>query len=343
MKIFAWSTALATDASFHYRINAPLTELAYQGHAEVGVGPVLQHDAQVDVLIGHRLAAPEYVDGWAGFGDRALLVLEHDDDYVNFRSDHPTFQHGMSWQDYTDWGRDSVIRSLQLADLITVSVPHLAEVYRQHTDAEIVVLHNTVDEVLLEVPQRERQPGEQLIVGWGGTGSHARDWQLCGRGVKYGLTKADAHMVMMGSDFRPVLGYRDSSFVQWTDVISDYYLAIHGWHVVIAPLTDEQWSRSKSPLKALEAAALGVPAVVGDATPYRDFIVHGETGFLCRTDDDWMKAIRALGNDEEMRRAMGLAARERARGFIASEWAPTWAETYRNALARKGLLAGTAR
>jgi glycosyltransferase involved in cell wall biosynthesis len=140
----------------------------------------------------------------------------------------------------------------------------------------------------------------------------------------------------MGADFRAQLGYRDTEFRQWTDQIDEYYLAIHGWHVVIAPLTDELWSRSKSPLKALEAAALGVPAVVGDATPYRDFVVDGETGFLCRTDDDWMRAIRALGADEEMRLEMGRRARERARAFVTTDWAERWVEAYGRAVALRG-------
>ena len=335
MKIFAWTTAEPVDASYQYRIKAPLVEIAHHGLASVTIGASLSDDLEADVLINHHLSHPDYVAHWARHAGRSLLVLEHDDDYVNMRSDHPTFQNRMSWSDYQAFGRDSVIHALQVADLITVSMPHLAEVYRQHTDTPITVLPNTVDEVLFQVPQRVRQPGEQLIVGWGGTNTHGRDWAHCGSGVKYGLTKASAKMVMMGADFRPQLGYRDTEFVPWTNEINEYYLTIHGWHVLIAPLTDELWSRSKSPLKALEAAALGVPAVVGDATPYRDFVVHGETGFLCRTDDDWMKAIRALGADEEMRQEMGRRARERARAFITSEWAPRWATTYSDALARK--------
>jgi len=341
VKIFGWTWSSVGNGSFHYRLHQPLVEIARQGLAEAAIGPHLDavsaQDADVVVahgLFGHqRFTALGEMREW--LSDR-VFVYEHDDDYLGTRPDNPMFHGGrLTYEEYVARDRPEVVRHLQSADLITVSVPHLAEIYREHTDVPIVVLPNTIDAVLLEVPQPVRPPGERLRVGWAGSATHLLDWRACAAGVKYGLTKANAQMFMMGADFRPYLRYRDTEFLPWADSIDQYYLPMTTWHVALAPLVDEAWNRSKSPLKALEAAAFGIPVVAGDAAPYRDFVIPGETGFLCRSDDDWMRAIRALGQDEEMRREMGRNARAVAARHTVQEAARHSAAVYRQALEAK--------
>jgi glycosyltransferase involved in cell wall biosynthesis len=46
----------------------------------------------------------------------------------------------------------------------------------------------------------------------------------------------------------------------------------------LSPLRDTQFARSKSPLKALEYGALGIPVVAANVEPYASFVRHGETG-----------------------------------------------------------------
>ena len=336
MKIFVWSTLKVGNGSYHYRVNAPMTEAAWQGLASVGVGgdPTVPDGADADVLVVHGMiqhALAEALDALPA--GRRLVVVENDDNHLDVRPDNPIFgQEGMvDYETYVASVIPDIRRSLDLADLVTVSVPPLAEAYARHTDTPIVVLPNTVDEVLLEVPQPLRAPGEQLRVGWAGSSSHTLDWKICASGVRYGLAKTQAHLVLMGADYRGLIGYRDAEFLPWADSMDAYYLPMTTWHVALAPLVDDEFNRAKSPIKALEAAAFGIPVVAGDAGPYRDFVVHGETGFLCRDDADWMKAIRALGNDEEMRREMGRNAREHARQFTTQAWAPRWVEAYRAA------------
>jgi glycosyltransferase involved in cell wall biosynthesis len=333
VKIFVWTRAGLGNGGFHYRVNAPLTEAAWQGLARFEYGPQCgAAAAEADVFVGQG-PVQDLAAAAAGLPpSQRITVLENDDDYLSPRPDNPMFSPGkVSYEDYREHVLPQIRRSLEKADLITVSTPHLAQAYAEHTDAPIVVLPNTVDEVLLEVPQPLRRPGEQLRVGWAGSATHTLDWKVCASGVRYGLAKTDAHLVMMGADYRRLVGYRDAEFLPWANSIDGYYLPLTTWHVALAPLVDDDFNRAKSPLKALEAAAFGVPVVAGDAGPYRDFVVHGETGFLCRSDADWMKALRTLGQDEELRREMGGKAREVARRFTTQAWAPRWIEAYQAA------------
>ena len=70
-----------------------------------------------------------------------------------------------------------------------------------------------------------------------------------------------------------------------------------------------------SHLKALDAAARGVPIVAQDLPPYRDFVRDGETGYLVRTEREWEDRLHELINDEAARAEMGAKAKA-----VAAEW-----------------------
>ena len=72
------------------------------------------------------------------------------------------------------------------------------------------------------------------------------------------------------------------------------------------PVTD-----AKSEIKWLEAAMLGIPAVVSRTATHADVIDHGRTGFLCETSGEFETHLRALIEDRELRRQVGQAARKR--------------------------------
>ena len=342
MKILVWTTGTPTngDGQFHYRINTPLAEAAYQGlcsweYAEMVTGDLVLRN---NVVVQHRAANEDMMDFFETVSPARdkLVVVEHDDDMLNLREDCPMFVLGSyPWADYESKLKPAIIRSFEMADLITVSVPHLKRVYEQYTDTPIVVLPNTVDEVLLTLDPPVRQPGEPLAVGWAGSGTHDVDWHAYAPAVRKALEEIDAHLMLMGADYRKLIGYEFADYIPWTDNIAEYYAIVNTFHVSLAPLTDDLWNRSKSPLKALEAGALGVPIVASDSTPYRDFVRHGETGFLCKDDEDWTKALRALENDEAMRREMGLNGRRLAAEFTTQKWAPVWIRSYLDALRRK--------
>jgi glycosyltransferase involved in cell wall biosynthesis len=66
------------------------------------------------------------------------------------------------------------------------------------------------------------------------------------------------------------------------------------------------------PLALIEAQAAGLPAVVSDVVGNRDVVIDGETGFVCKDDQDLLQTTRRLIEDPALRLKMGRAARERA-------------------------------
>lgn len=67
------------------------------------------------------------------------------------------------------------------------------------------------------------------------------------------------------------------------------------------------------PVFLAEAMAVGLPVVAVDTPDHRDIIRHGETGFLCRTEEEILHSIAQLIDSPALRTEMGQAARAAAR------------------------------
>jgi glycosyltransferase involved in cell wall biosynthesis len=65
----------------------------------------------------------------------------------------------------------------------------------------------------------------------------------------------------------------------------------------------------------LEAQAAGLPVIVMEKGGPKEYIRNGVTGLVCVTHRDLLARTAALVSDEALRRVMGRAAREHARGL----------------------------
>lgn len=62
----------------------------------------------------------------------------------------------------------------------------------------------------------------------------------------------------------------------------------------------------------LEAMSSGLPVVVTNELGPKDFVRHGETGFVAESDEEFISYHRLLLKDDELRKRMGQKAREYA-------------------------------
>ena len=81
--------------------------------------------------------------------------------------------------------------------------------------------------------------------------------------------------------------------------------------VGVSFVPNDLWTRGKCGLKVLQYCAAGLPVVADPVGVHPEMIEPGVHGFLPRTDDEWVAAIRALAADRDLRRRMGVAARAR--------------------------------
>lgn len=69
------------------------------------------------------------------------------------------------------------------------------------------------------------------------------------------------------------------------------------------------------PIAVLEAMVLGKPVVATDIIGNKDLIAHEKTGFLAKNSEDFVRLIRMLIDDEDLRLRIGDAAAEYVRQY----------------------------
>jgi hypothetical protein len=87
------------------------------------------------------------------------------------------------------------------------------------------------------------------------------------------------------------------------------------WHIGLAPLRDTTFNRGKSPVRALEHAALGLAVLASDVPAYRGSLADGPAGQLVpNTPGAWHAALDWLIRDQDLRRSTAVRARN---AFVA--------------------------
>jgi len=160
-----------------------------------------------------------------------------------------------------------------------------------------------------------RRPADEVRVMWQGGYSHFPDF--------YPLKKAfhEAHMRMPAIKW-VVFG----TLFPWVyDQISAFRVEFHKWvahelfhmkmgtlaaDINIAPLADTRFNRCKSGIKWYEAAAMKIPTLASNCTPYKEEIVDGDTGLLFSTQQEFVEKLEMLVKDAELRKRIGERAHD---------------------------------
>jgi glycosyltransferase involved in cell wall biosynthesis len=102
------------------------------------------------------------------------------------------------------------------------------------------------------------------------------------------------------------------------------------WHIGLAPLLDTPFNRCKSPIKAMDYAALGLVVLASDTPVYRGSIADGPAGQLVpNSHAEWYAALNWLLRNPALRRTMATAARP---AFLATASLAARARTHAEAL-----------
>lgn len=344
-----------------YRVILPLTEVARRTGWDVRFATATARPRDMDgynLIIGQRFNKHDGMGSWRRLrtpGRR--LVYEIDDDVWHIGPEN--------WGAYQCYKpesvRDAAAHTAEVADLVTVTTEPLAQVLREF-NPNVAVVGNHIPDWVLDLP---RPPRDRPAIGWLGGASHGLDIGTVAQPLRRFLNRHPGwDMRLLGTDYRDTIKHPRVSYGGWLPVhpaagewsqgkyvhpsaraqwqeggmrpwsasqercTQAFYRAID-FDIGIAPLAPGGlFQRSKSHIKALEYAARGIPVVASDAEPYRDFVLHGVTGFLVRRDHEWLKYLSELAGDEALRAEMGAKAREVARGWTIETGWTQWAEAY---------------
>ena len=78
----------------------------------------------------------------------------------------------------------------------------------------------------------------------------------------------------------------------------------------IMPLPNDEWSKGKCGLKGLVYMSMEIPSVLAAVGVNKEIIFDQENGFLCSTDESWVKKLSLLIENKELRQKLGEAGRK---------------------------------
>jgi glycosyltransferase involved in cell wall biosynthesis len=323
------------DGSSWYRATLPGEAISWQGHG-VALGQALGPELieQADTIVGSRVANLPAFRLWTELAsrpaaERPRLVLDLDDAYFQLDPSNPA---AAAW-DIPQLNR--LARSILAADVVTVASEALAEHVRTFVarpaarpDLDIQVIPNGLHAGWLGTPRDYEADQRELIVGWSGTASSARDFDMVAhalaRIVEYGDGQIKLRLVGL-PDGHPAVAKMARTIpkrlhdlvegVAWVQHGQPYLSACAAFDIWVAPYRSDPFVDAKFPTKALEAGFLGIPLVASDVLPYRLWD-DAEFPGLALVDEHkpwmWGRILKTLVDNPSHRPAMGEAGRSRA-------------------------------
>ncbi|MGE0703952.1 MAG: glycosyltransferase family 4 protein [Vicinamibacterales bacterium] len=190
----------------------------------------------------------------------------------------------------------------RLATAVTVGNEHLAGFARRHS-SHVHVVPTTIetDEYRLQARAANSRP----VVAWTGSQTTVPYLERLGPALRRLRQLCDFELLVIGA--RTSIEGIDVRLLPWraeTEVLD-----LAPADVGLMPLTDDEWSRGKCGLKALQYMALGIPPVVSPVGVNTRIVTHGVNGLHAASDDEWVEHVRQLLSDAELRRRLGKAAR----------------------------------
>jgi glycosyltransferase involved in cell wall biosynthesis len=177
--------------------------------------------------------------------------------------------------------------------------------YAGAVNDRVTIIPTTIDTEKYKVEPRAEN--DVPVVGWSGSFSTA---------VHLATVKGALRELARRERFRlRVIGSPDFK-IEGVDVEAMPWRAateledLRPFDIGIMPLPDDQWSRGKCGLKALQYMALGVPTVCSPVGVNSEIIRDGENGLLASTDDEWVEKLSGLLRSKEERARLGRAGRE---------------------------------
>jgi glycosyltransferase involved in cell wall biosynthesis len=310
IRVFGWRTTLAGEE--HFRIGMPFAHLD-PSRFEVTVGQPGPDIHDYDVVFVHRLAGPNQLWHELCADPKILAIYDMDDDLLCVDPVN-TVPH----QIFAPLAAET-LRNVQVADLVTVTTPALAERYRQ-IHPYVAVLPICIPDEMPDWPIPER---EGLTVGWAG-GMHKRqDWPgVAWKLREYAELVPRARFRMIGADYTGGLLGRRCEYIPYQDDVYEFYRSID-FDIGIAPMIDTRFNRGKCHTKLIEYGARGIPTVASAIGEYVTWIEHGVNGLLVHHPDEWVAHLLTL-TDDDTRAAMAKAAHDTARLWTISKHIGKW-------------------
>jgi glycosyl transferase family 1 len=258
------------------------------------------------------------------------VVIDMDDDLTTIDPRNPAFSILHPTFGGTEHSWKYALPACDLATLVTVSTPALLDVYARRTRG--VVLPNYVPKSFTEIEHVDSD-----VVGWGGSiHSHPDDLQAMGPAITR-LSRELGSFTIVGPEkgvsniFNSTVIQRINvtgsvDFLDWANALTKHL------GIGVAPISDTKFNQSKSWLKPLEYASLGIPPISSHRPEYESLHRAG-IGWIAYTPKDWYRSAMRLARNESLRQELSVDWRQKvAEKFTIEQNAHRWLNAWNLAL-----------
>ena len=200
-----------------------------------------------------------------------------------------------------------LVDRLYASDAVTAGNGYLAARASSYIDSRRVhIVPTCVDSSRYTLANHKRGPATARLV-WIGQQSTLPSLDLAAEHLALASARLAGLSLRVICDRFPDLAGVRVVRREWS--INDEALELADADIGINWLPDDSWSRGKCGLKVLQYMAAGLPVVANPVGMNREMVVHGRTGFLASTPEEWADAIERLASNPKLRQAMGQRGR----------------------------------
>lgn len=263
-----------------------------------------------DIIIFYSLAFPDarsvrkYVRTCHKFGKTVLF--DTDDDlltYIDYMAE--------AWLDDKQkqfaQDRPRIRMSMKGVDGVTASCGHLAARVGDLTKKPVAIVPNLLDMEWWAMTQgigKRLSPTDKTVIGWVGARRNENDLgALAEAWARVANLRPETHFLIAGWPAPPLVDAVPAdrtTLIPWTS-IETYPLSYLSLDIGCCPLAPTGFNLSKSPIKAIECGATGIPAVCSP-TVYGTAL---DNILIARNADEWTEHLLRLVDDREYREAQG--------------------------------------
>lgn len=251
----------------------------------------------------HVVGMLEYLR-WKVRGKKLIWAV--DDDYLNIPEWNPV----KLPEEYLEFHQLATC----LADYIVCSTSHLASKFKRQN---VLVGPNLIDMARFSHIQKN-SASEKVKILWQGSTTHKKDIEIIVPVLSEILEeyKGKVEVVFWG-DSPPISLYTRFSgrglSIKKQVKIDNYHTQLTkiSPDIVLAPLVDCEFNKSKSNLRVIEGWAIGATVIASQVGEYEKTIRHNHDGLLFNCYSELIEQLHQVIKDKQYRNKLGQAGRTR--------------------------------
>ncbi len=199
-----------------------------------------------------------------------------------------------------------LLKMFKISRCVIAENPYLENYAQRFTDW-VEVIAAPIDTTQY-IPINKRENNKKCVLGWIGSEATLYLLELLKPVLeRLACSNPSACLKIIGAKDFSVKGM-EVELVRWSESTQISELA--DMDIGLMPLDNQPFNKGKLGYKLVQYMSVGIPVVASNLGLNSFAITHGLTGYLTKTEDEWVEYLERLIKSPELRRELGQSGRE---------------------------------